>query len=364
MTGAAFIIFRFRFVAVILRLCAIAVASGAALAQSAPVDNTFASVIRIAQQRVVKIYGGGIGREHGYGSGVLISADGEIVTTLSVMLESPGMRVVLADGRRFPGKVVARDERRQLAFVKIDATDLPCFELREATPLKTGEWVLAAANPFKVAEGAEPVSVTIGIFAGRARLDARRRNQEIPFDGEILLTDVIVSSPGSAGGALVNLNGDLVGVIGKAAFSDLTNTWLNYALPVEEVAEFARAARDGTLNEKTPQVADGSPTTNESAAQSAATWKTANDLGIRLFTLGGRAKPAYVDSVRAATPAKAAGLRPNDLILAANGRKTASCDDFDTVLKSLAGAAELELVVKRGEEIVTLTLKTGGGAKP
>ncbi|MBL8878748.1 MAG: trypsin-like peptidase domain-containing protein [Phycisphaerales bacterium] len=345
-------------------IAAMALGSSAALrAQAVSAGGPFGEAIRRGQERVVKIYGGGIGREHGYGSGTIISSHGEIITALSVMLDAPGLRVVLADGRRLPASVTARDERRQLALLKVEATDLPFFELGEPPGIEIGDWVVAAANPFKVAEGAEPVSVAVGIFAGRATIDARRRNQEFPYDGQILLTDVIVSSPGSAGGALLDAHGNLVGVIGKAAFSDLTSTWLNYAMPLDEIAAFVGAARGGTLNKP---AADGhSQTTSAPSPQAGdTTWKTAGDLGIRLFTLGGRAKPAYVDSVRAGSAAKSSGLRANDLILSVSGRKTASCDEFDTVLRELVGAEKLELVVKRGEEIVTLNLTTSTGAEP
>lgn len=340
----------------------VALARSAALAaQDARIGGSFADAIRRGQECVVKVYGGSIGREHGYSSGTTVSSQGEIVTALSVMLDAPGLRVVLSDGRRFPAKVIARDERRQLAMLKIDATDLPHFVISEPPKIEVGEWVLAAANPFKVAEGAEPVSISVGIFSGLATLDARRRNQEFPYDGQILLTDMIVSSPGSAGGALLDANGNLVGIIGKAAFSDLTNTWLNYAMPVDEVVAFMREARgEGT----TGKPAANAATTSTPANTAETAWKTAADLGIRLFTLSGRAKPAYVDSVRTGTAAKAAGLRPNDLILSVNGKQTASCDEFDAALRAIAGAERIELAVKRGEEIVTLALKPASGDKP
>lgn len=332
-----------------------------ASAQPARVDGGFSEAIRFAQDRVVKIYGGGIGREKGYCSGVVVSTEGEIVTVNSVMLDSAGLRVVLPDGRRFPAHVAARDERRQLALLKIDATELPFFEPESSAHLRVGEWVISVANPFKVADGPEQISIAAGVFSGRARLEGRRRNQEFPYDGEVLLTDVIVSSPGSAGGALVDGRGRLVGVIGKAIVSDLTNTWMNYALPAEEVVLFLRGARDGTLAQTEPARPDDAPTTGEPSATS---WKSAGDLGIRLFTLGGRTKPAYVESVRAGSAARRAGIRANDLILSVNGRRTATCDELDDVLKGLSGAAKLELVIKRGEEIITISLSASVDETP
>ena len=148
-------------------------ASAAALAQEGA--GPFDLAISAARQRVVKIYGGGIGREHGYASGVLISADGQIVTALSSLLESPALRAVLPDGRRFPASVTRRDNRRQLALLKIDADSTPYFKLADSSELVPGQWLISAANTFKVADGREPVSIAVGVFSGRTTLAARRR---------------------------------------------------------------------------------------------------------------------------------------------------------------------------------------------
>lgn len=296
----------------------------------------FAEAIATAGARVVKIYGGSIGRVKGFGSGVLVSADGKIVTVASSLLETDVPRVVLPDGRRIPAVVIARDPVRQLALLKIEADQLPHFELGESAHLGSGDWVIAAANPFKVADGPEPISFAAGMLAGRTRMEARRRAQDFPYEGPVLLTDVIVSTPGSAGGALVDISGRLVGVIGKEVISERTNTWLNYAIPVEEVAAFVadpEAARASEPRRPPPTA----------------------DLGIRLFDVGGRLRPAYVERVRPGSPAALAGVRPDDLILSIAGRPVATCADYAKAVRGLRADDALELVVKRGSEIVTLT---------
>jgi serine protease Do len=308
------------------------------------VGGPFADAIGAAQQRVVKLYGGGFGRERGYGSGAVISSDGKIVTTLSVLLESPTLRAVLPDGRRFPARVIHRDEVRQLALLQIEAGDLAFFELGSSEHLKTGDWVIAAANPFKVADGPEPVSIAVGLFSGRAELSARRRTQDFAYEGPVLMTDIIVATPGSAGGALVDARGRLVGLIGKAVVSKNTNTWANYALPVEEVAAFLNdtTAPDTTLG-------------NEVAAEQARP-----DLGIRLFDVGGRARPAYVERVRRDSPAWQVGIRPNDLIVSVAGKPINSCDEFYRVRGSLRVGEQVTVVIKRGDELKTIDLTVGG----
>ncbi|MGE0481136.1 MAG: S1C family serine protease [Phycisphaerae bacterium] len=325
-------------------------------AKSPAVGGMFAPAIDVARDRVVKLYGGSIGREHGFASGVVVSADGQIVTTLSVLLEGSSLRVVLPDGRKLPAEVVRRDDRRQLALLKVDARELPFFELSSSRELQIGDWVVAAANPFKVADGPEPVSFAVGVLAARTTLDARRRAQEFPYDGEVLLTDVVVSTPGCAGGALVDGRGRLVGVIGKAVIGNRTNTWLNYALPAEEIAAFVQgtdAAATGVGVPPEPAAGASPPTPHAAGAERV-------DLGIQLFAVGGRTKPAYVERVRPRSAARTAGLRANDLIVSVNGVLVATCEDFDAAARKLRVGDAVELSVKRGDEIVTIQFTAAG----
>lgn len=317
----------------------------AGLAQPVPVGGPLEDALTAAQQRVVKLYGAGVGRIRGYGSGVIVSPDGRIVTVLSSLLETEAPRVVLPDGRRFTAVIAARDTRRQLALLKIDAADLPFFPLGQSTHLEPGDWLIAAANPFKVADGAEPVSVSLGVFAGRAALDARRRAQDFPYDGPVLLTDAIVSTPGSAGGALVDASGRLVGLIGKEVESRRTNTWVNYALPVEELAAFVAAADDPNRQPPVPGPA--------AAAASV-------DLGIRLFDLGGSVRPAYVERVRPDSPGARAGVQADDLIVSLNGQPIATCGDYSARLAELRPAQPVELILKRGQQLLTVTVEPEG----
>lgn len=300
----------------------------------------FTAAIAAAQQRVVKLYGAGAGREKAYGSGVLVAPDGRIVTALSAMLEGRTLRAVLPDGRALPARILARDEVRQLALLKIDARDLPCFDLSDRRPVPPGTWVVAATNAFKVADGPEPVSVSVGVLAGRTQLLARHRTRDFPYRGPVLLTDIIVSTPGCAGGALLDADGRLIGVIGRPVIDQRTNTWLNYALPVEEVARFVA----------------GEPF-RPPADANAPTPPTLAALGICLFDVGGRARPAYVERVRPDSPARRAGLQPDDLILAVGDEPTPTCRDVAAALgRSPYGGEPLVLVIKRGQAVRLISL--------
>ncbi len=310
------------------------------------------------QQRVVKVYGATVGAVKGYGAGVTVSADGQVVTALSAMLEGASLRVVTADGRVYPARVTRRDDVRQLALLKVDAADWPHFALlpqpdsnnattTSATPfvaagdVATGDWVLALANPFKVADGPEPLSVAQGVISGRATLAARARTQDITYTGEVWLTDIIVATPGSAGGALVTFDGRFVGLIGKPLLSRKTNTWLNYALPAGEIAAFLRGE---TLAVTRP----------------APTGKPLVDLGIKLFDVGGRKRLAFVERVRPGSPAARAGLRADDLIIAVGGQSVEVVADVVAALVPLELDDGVELLIKRGEEVVSITIAGGG----
>lgn len=311
---------------------------------SGSVHSPFAGAIEVARQRVVKVYGATVGMEKGYASGVVIS-EGRVVTAQGGLLESERLRVVFADGRRSAARVIARDARRRLALLQTDIADAPHFELGASVELLPGDWVIAATNCFNIAAGDEPVTTTVGVLSARGTLEARQRTRDFPYDGPVLFTDVIVSNPGSQGGALVDGRGRLVGVIGRPVLSTRTNTWANYALPVEEVAAFLSSRADA------PSPA---PVGDVPAVAS-----TRADLGIRLFSVGGRTKPAFIERVRRDSPAAAAGLRANDLVVGVNGRAVGTCEQYDAAVKGIQPGDALELSIKRGEEILTVTLTAG-----
>jgi serine protease Do len=213
-------------------------------------DGGFGPAIETALTRMVKIYGASIGRQRGYGSGVLVSPDGKVLTTNSLLIDAVNLRVVTADGHIYPARVIYREDYRQLALLKLARhpenmnTDAPVAEQMASMNLPylipggshrllPGDWVLAMGNPFKIADGAEPVSVSKGVLSGRARLDARQGTQDFPYRGDVLLIDAITSTVGSAGSAIFDVEENWVGLVGEIVQSRLTHTNLNYAYPAE-----------------------------------------------------------------------------------------------------------------------------------
>ncbi|MEX0585991.1 MAG: trypsin-like peptidase domain-containing protein, partial [Pirellulales bacterium] len=128
--------------------------------------GSFADVIAEAQTKIVKIYGAGklAGFEH-YQTGVLVSADGQILTVWSYVLDTDELVVLLDDGRKFTAKLVGADPRIEIALVKIDARGLAHFNLARGVRAVPGDRVLALSNLFNVATGGEPASAQRGVVS-------------------------------------------------------------------------------------------------------------------------------------------------------------------------------------------------------
>ena len=303
----------------------------------------FSGGIEHAQQRLVKIYGGSIGRSPGYASGILISGEGEILTSYGVHLVTDAIRVTLPTGEQHFARLVRNEQNMQAAILKIDAKTPQFYDLNEAAAIEGGDWVLALSNAFKVAEGAEPLSVNLGVFTARTRLDARRGAQDFPYIGEVLLYDAITSNPGASGGAVINSEGKLLGMIGKVIEGKNTNTRLNYALPVDALRDFA-------LHSDTVKVAVAPPNTNSSPG----------DIGIRLFALGGRKGPAFVDRVVAESPAAVAGMKTDDLIISLAGKPVRSAEDFQKIMGTIIAGQNVVVEVKRKNAVLSFPLVAVG----
>lgn len=317
----------------------------------------FELAIETVSPRVVRLYGMKAGLSAGYESGTLVSDDGLVVTVLSLLLDSQRLRAVIQDGTMFGAEVIASDEERQLALLRLTPMSrydrrgnriaggevgpgrFDYFESGNSRNLTPGDWVLAAGNPFKVAEGPEPISVASGVFSVRVELDAKRKTRAFPYHGEVLVIDAITSTPGSPGGPLVDIDGQWLGVVGRIVVSNRTRTNLNYAIPVEVVQAFVESA----LN-------PGSPDKSESAARSAPYH------GIKLFELGYRKKLVYVERVKRKSPAQKAGIRKDDLIVSVGGRNVSDIQSFKTLMNAKSPGDKVDVVVIRGEQLENFTL--------
>lgn len=338
---------------VVAAVLAVCLAAGAA--RAATPGETIAGAAR----RVVKLYGaGGVRGLEGYQSGILVSPAGHVVTVQSTVLDSESIDCVLDDGRRFPATVIGVDPRRELAVLSIAGEDLPSFALpgpdeaaagageSVAGRVAAGTRVLALSNLFAVAVGDERVSAQHGVVSTVVPLEARRGAFEAPYRGEVYLLDYTTSNPGSAGGALVDWRGRLVGMLGKELRATTTGVWLNYALPIDEVAA---AYRDATGKGPPPEAPSADVVPFDAAV-----------LGVVLVPDLLDRTPPFVESVREGSAAARAGLRPDDLLVAVNGRSVASRAAVQKTLAAVPDGDAVEFAVIRAGEIVVCAL----GPKP
>lgn len=304
--------------------------------------------VREAQQRVVKVYGaGGIASLEAYQSGFIVSPEGHIATAWSYVLDVDPI-VVLDDGRRFESTVVGFEPTLELAVLKIEATDLPFFSLDDEFETQAGDPVLAVSNLFGIAAGNEPASVLRGTIAAVSNLDARRGTFQTVYSGPVYILDLIANNPGAAGGALVDSQARLIGMLGKELREASTGAWLNYALPVSELKSAI-----GDIVEGRPISTAG----NEEQLLPRDLSHQPQTLGLVLVPDVLENTPAYVDAVIPNSPAEEAGVRADDLILLIEGARLKGQASFRKTLRTIDRRDPVSLTIQRGSEIIPLQLQ-------
>jgi S1-C subfamily serine protease len=325
------------------------------LCSSSPAPAALTDAIDRVQPKMVKLYGaGGIQGLAAYQSGILISPEGHVLTVFSHVLDTDYITVVLADGRKFEAKLLGADPRLDVAVLKIEAAGLPYFDLGKAVKVEAGSLVLAFSNSFGVATGNEPASVQKGTVSVVTRLEARRGAFETPYRGSVYVLDVTTNNSGAAGGALVTRQGELAGMLGKELRNSLNNTWLNYALPIDELRQSVDEIRSGKFVARREGQSDKRPERSLALAS----------LGIVLIPDVLERTPPYVDHVQSGSPAAAAGIRPDDLILLLGDRLVQSCKALAADLEYVDFEDAIKLTMLRGQDLIEVSLRSAGDAKP
>ena len=166
--------------------------------------------------------GGGEQTQVGTGSGVIITPDGYIVTNNHVIANATTLEVTLNNNKTYPAKLIGTDTSTDIALLKIEAEEkLPFLTFANSDNTQLGEWVLAVGNPFNLNS-----TVTAGIISAKARNISERGSDKIE---SFIQTDAAVNM-GNSGGALVNLNGDLIGI--NTAISSTTGVYMGYSFAV------------------------------------------------------------------------------------------------------------------------------------
>ncbi|NVK05344.1 MAG: Do family serine endopeptidase [Flavobacteriia bacterium] len=275
----------------------------------------------------------------GAGSGVILSEDGYIVTNNHVVQNARSVKVMLNDNREFTAEVVGTDPTTDIAVLKIEADDLTPLPFANSDDIRLGQWVLAVGNPFNLTS-----TVTAGIVSAKGRniniIDEKSAIESF------IQTDAAVN-PGNSGGALVNVNGDLVGI--NTAISTHTGSFEGYsfAIPsnlaqkvVSDIIEYGRVQR-AYLGVNITNV------TPELSAQ----------LGLEA-TSG-----VYIADVVEGSAAQDAGLERGDIITRINNRTVSRTSELLEVVGSKRPGDDVQLTVDRDGEanVFSLTLTNERG---
>ncbi len=266
----------------------------------------------------------------GTGSGVIISEDGYIVTNNHVIQGANDLEITLNDNRTFKAKLIGTDSKMDIALLKINTTEkLPYTAFADSDAINVGDWVLAVGNPYNLTS-----TVTAGIVSAKARNLSENGIQSF------IQTDAAVN-PGNSGGALVNSNGDLIGI--NTMITSATGSYVGYsfAIPsnmarkiVNDLMEYGKV-QQGILGVQGYEV-----------NSQIATEKNLNT-----------AKGFFVESVTKNSGAEAAGLKKGDIIYAIDGKNINTFLDLNSIIATKRPNDLVKVALKRNNQNKEILVK-------
>ena len=272
---------------------------------------------------------------------MIIAANGYIVTNNHVIDKASKIEVVLDDKRKFEAELVGADPNTDLAVLKVKADNLPFVKYGNSDDVKVGQWVLAVGNPFNLNS-----TVTAGIISAKGRnIDILRRKDNMGIES-FIQTDAVVN-PGNSGGALVNLNGDLIGI--NSAIASHTGSFEGYAFAIP--SSLASKVVDDLLKYKVVQRALLGVQIQEVDARLASEKK--------LSTLNG----VYVQGLTDGSAASQAGLKTGDIITQINGVAVNTASQLQEQVARFRPGDKIKVSYLRGSDTNTTeaTLRNATG---
>ena len=275
---------------------------------------------------------GGPQRQMGLGSGTIIDRNGTILTNYHVVDGAQKISVTLSDGKSYDAKVIGKDQKTDIAVIKIDAgQDLPTVTLGDSDRLEVGEWVMAIGNPFGLDH-----TVTSGIVSAKGRQIGAG-----PYDN-FIQTDASIN-PGNSGGPLINLRGEVVGITTAIYSQSGGNIGIGFAIPTNSIKEILPQLKDkgrvvrgylGTTVQKiTPEIADS--------------------LGVK------QQRGALVADVMRGSPAERAGIKTGDIITEFNSKEVKDSAELPGLVAPVAPGASASIKVLRDGKELTLPITVG-----
>lgn len=270
----------------------------------------------------------------GFGSGVIISKDGYIVTNNHVIENSDELDVALNDNRTFKGRLVGADPNTDLALIKIEGADFPTLPIGNSDDLKVGEWVLAVGNPFNLTS-----TVTAGIVSAKARSLGVYGREGMSGIESFIQTDAAINR-GNSGGALVNARGELVGI--NAVLSSPTGSFAGYgfAIPTSIMTKVVADLKQyGTVQRAVLGIRGGDNSADLSKEK---------DLGV--------VDGVYVSEVTEGGAAADAGVKPDDVIVSVDGRTVKTMASLQETLSRYRPGDKVKVKIVRNKKEQTLEM--------
>jgi Do/DeqQ family serine protease len=304
-------------------------------------ERALRSVANISSTTIVRepMYRDFFGNALGYtqrqasslGSGVLVSADGYVLTNAHVVGDnSIAIKVVLSDKREREARVIGIDSATDLAVVKVEGDGLTPMPWGDSDQLRIAEWVMAIGNPFQLSQ-----TVTMGIVSAVGRANLGLANYE-----DFIQTDAAINR-GNSGGALVNRRGELIG-INTAIFSETGGyQGIGFAVP----SNLARRVMNDLIQHGTVQRGSIGYVRFENLTE-----QIANELNIRATT------GAFVWEIHPQSTAYEAGLRPGDLVVSFNDQPVGDQGQIARFIADAKAGSTVRLGVQRGRERLTLEI--------
>ncbi len=273
------------------------------------------------------------------GSGVIISEDGYIVTNNHVIQNADKVEIVLNDKREYNAEVIGRDPSTDLALLKVDAKNLPFIYYGNSDQVKVGEWALAVGNPFSLTS-----TVTAGIISAKGR-NINILNEKFAIES-FIQTDAAVN-PGNSGGALVNANGELIGINSAIASNTGSYSGYSFAVPVNIVRKV---------------VADLLEFGEVQRAFIGVVLEDLNaDLGKRKDI--SELKGVYVSGLNAGGAAEESGVKEGDIILKIQDVTVNNVPELQEQIGRYRPGDKVQLTINRGgsEKEISVVLKNKNG---
>ncbi len=272
-------------------------------------------------------------KRQGAGSGVIISADGYIVTNNHVVAGADEILVKLNDNTEYKGRIIGLDETTDLALVKVEAKNLPAITIGNSDALKIGEWVLAVGNPFNLTS-----TVTAGIVSAKARtLGANGVESFIQTDAAI--------NAGNSGGALVNDRGELVGI--NAMLYSQTGSYAGYgfAIPTTIMNKVVADLKEFGVVQRALLGVRGMDVTNYIDAEK----EKGNDVDF------GTTKGIYIQEVEPKTTAEELGLQKGDVVTSIDGKEVTKMAELQEALSQRRPGEKVKVTFIRNKKARTET---------